>query len=69
MAVAYNASEIVFYFDGVQVGTSATSGSGTYFQINVGATETNTAFYNGPIRAAAIYATKLTNAQLAALTT
>ncbi len=69
MAVAYNASEIVFYFDGVPVGTSATSGSGTYFQINVGSTETNTAFYNGPIRAAAIYATKLTNAQLQALTT
>jgi len=69
MAVAYNASEIVFYFDGVQVGTSATSGSGTYFQINVGSTETNTAFYGGPIRSAAIYTTKLTNAQLQALTT
>jgi len=69
MAVAYNASEIIFYFDGVQVGTSATSGSGTYFQINVGSTETNTAFYNGPIRSAAIYTTKLTNDQLAALTT
>jgi len=69
MAVAYNASEIVFYFDGVQVGTSATSGSGTYFQINVGSTETNTAFYGGPIRSAAIYTTKLTNAELAALTT
>jgi hypothetical protein len=69
MAVAYNASEIVFYFDGVPVGTSATSGSGTYFQINLGSTETNTAFYGGLIRSAAIYTTKLTNAELAALTT
>jgi hypothetical protein len=69
MAVAYNASEIVFYFDGVQVGTSATSGSGTYNQINVGATETNTFFYNGPIRSVALYTTKLTNDQLIALTT
>ena len=71
MAVAYNASEIVFYFDGVQVGTSATSGSGTYFQINVGSTEASTTSFqfNDRIRAAAIYATKLTNAQLAALTT
>lgn len=69
MAVAYNASEIVFYFDGVQVGTSATSGSGTYNQINVGATEINTFFYNGPIRSVALYTTKLTNAQLQALTT
>ena len=69
MAVSYNASEIIFYFDGVQVGTSATSGSGTYFQINVGSTETNTAFYGGPIRSAALYTTRLTDAQLQALTT
>ncbi len=69
IAIGYTGSEIVFYINGALIGTSATSGSGTYSRVDLGQTEAGIAQLNDRIRAAALYTTRLSNAQLQFLTT
>jgi hypothetical protein len=69
IAIAYTNAEIVFYINGSLIGTSATSGSGTYNRIDLGQTEANAAQFNDRISAAAIYTERLPNSELAQLTT
>jgi hypothetical protein len=76
IAVVYGSSNFTAYLNGVQIG-SATPTAGTFptnllTQFNVGSrisAGVRGAFLNDRIRAAAIYTTRLTNAELAALTT
>jgi hypothetical protein len=69
LALAYKQNDFAFYVNGTQVGTS-NSGNviGDYSLIRIGNFDTSL-FFNDRIRAAALYTTRLTNAQLQALTT
>jgi hypothetical protein len=69
LALAYKQNDFAFYVNGTQVGTS-NSGNviGDYSLIRIGNFDTSL-FFNDRIRAAALYTTRLTNAELAALTT
>jgi hypothetical protein len=71
VAVAYANNDFAFYVNGAQIATSTASLSFTdsLAAINLGAFASNTAVINDRIRAAAIYPTRLSNAELAALTT
>jgi hypothetical protein len=69
IAVGYSATEIVYYINGVLIGTSATSGSGTYNRINVGETEANAFQFNDGISQAILFKTRLSNTELAQITT
>ena len=72
VAIAYgNNQDAVLYVNGQSVIT-ATGTSGYVFDfknLTIGATNTNSSVWNDRIRAVALYTTRLTNAQLAALTT
>jgi hypothetical protein len=69
LALAYASGDFAFYVNGTQVGTSSTGGViGGYTSIRFGNFDTSL-FFNDRIRAAALYTERLTNAQLAALTT
>jgi len=71
IAVAYANNDIAFFVDGVLVGTDTSATIPACSQIFLGkiGTSSSTNFMNDRIRAAALYTTRLTNAQLAALTT
>jgi hypothetical protein len=69
IAIAYTNAEIVFYINGSLIGTSATSGADTYNRVDLGQTEANAAQFNDRISAAAIYTERLSNSELAQLTT
>ena len=67
IAAAYKENDFVFYVNGVQVGTDTSGSVPTTSQIRF--TEANgTNPYVGNIKSAALWKTRLTNAQLAALT-
>jgi hypothetical protein len=68
LALAYKQNDFAFYVNGTQVGTS-NSGNviGDYSLIRIGNFDTSL-FFNDRIRAAALYTTRLTNAELAAMT-
>jgi hypothetical protein len=76
IAVVYGSSNFTAYLNGVQIG-SATPTAGTFptnllTQFNIGSrisAGVRGAFLNDRIRSAALYTTRLTNAELAALTT
>jgi hypothetical protein len=76
IAVVYSSSNFTAYLNGVQIG-SATPTAGTFptnllTQFNIGSrisAGVRGAFLNDRIRSAALYTTRLTNAELAALTT
>ena len=70
IAVGYAANDVVFYVDGVLVGSDNTANIPACSQVFLGKIETSasTNFLNDRIRAAAIYPNRLTNAQLATLT-
>jgi hypothetical protein len=69
LALAYKQNDFAFYVNGTQVGTS-NSGNviGDYSLIRIGNFDTSL-FFNDRIRAAALYTTRLTDAELQALTT
>ena len=69
LALAYASGDFAFYVNGTQVVTSSTGGViGGYTSVRLGNFDTSL-FFNDRIRAAALYTTRLTNAELAALTT
>jgi len=71
IAVAYANNDIAFFVDGVLAGTDTSATIPACSQIFLGkiGTSSSTNFMNDRIRAAALYTTRLTNAQLQALTT
>ena len=72
IAGAYKANDIVLYVNGVQIGTdtSATIPTCTALQIGVyPASPTANFQYNGKVNQAILFPTRLTNAELASLTT
>ncbi len=71
IAVAYKTGESALYINGVQIGTSSTAFSFTaaLTQININPTGFFEGIGNQRISAPALYTTRLTNAQLQALTT
>jgi hypothetical protein len=71
IAVGYAANDVVFYVDGVLVSGDITANIPACSQVFLGKIETSasTNFINDRIRAAALYTTRLTNAELATLTT
>ena len=72
MAVAYKSGDTAFFINGVQVATTnaATFTMNTLTHIYLGSNASGTARrLNDRIRAAALYTTRLTNAELATLTT
>jgi hypothetical protein len=68
VAVAYNSAGFVVYVNGTSYGTETTATAGTKSVINLGSTQALANFLNDRIRAAAIYTTRLSNTDLAALT-
>jgi hypothetical protein len=71
IAVAYATNDYVLYINGVQIGTDTTALVPACSSIFLGTLETGSGLssLNDRIRAAALYNTRLTNAELAALTT
>jgi hypothetical protein len=71
IAVAYKTGESALYINGVQIGTSSTAFSFTaaLTQININPTAFFEGIGNQRIRSLSLYTTRLTNAELAALTT
>jgi len=70
LAIAYKSLDTAFYVNGVQITnvlTNLSFGSINFSDVLLGSADTN--FFNDRIRSAAIYTTRLTDAQLAALTT
>jgi len=70
IAIAYANGDFAFYVNGVQRGTStaALSFTESLAAIRIGSVNDSTAFLNDRIRAAALYPTRLTNSQLASMT-
>ena len=71
IAIGYKQDDFAVYVNGSQTGTDNTGGVPACNQIFIGKIETTatTNQFNDRIRSAALYTTRLTNAQLAALTT
>jgi len=71
IAIGYKQNDFAVYVNGSQTGTDNTGGVPACNQIFIGKTETTATNnqFNDRIRAAALYTTRLTNAELAALTT
>ena len=71
IAAAYANNDFVLYINGAQIGTNNTALSPACSNVYLGSIESGagTSALNDRIRAAALYTTRLTNAELAALTT
>lgn len=69
LAIAYANNDIVFYMNGVQIGTDTSATIPACNRVNLGSSQGNIAQVNDPISAAAIYTSRLSNAQLESLTT
>jgi hypothetical protein len=71
VAFAYSSGNSALFINGVQIGSNAlqTFTFGAMGKINIGSRFDDTQIINDRIRAAAIYPTRLTNAQLSSLTT
>jgi hypothetical protein len=68
IAAAYESNSFALYVDGVSVATASSGTIPACTNVNLG-NENGIALFNNRIRAAALYPTRLTNSQLAALTT
>jgi hypothetical protein len=68
IALAYALNDVAFYVNGVQIGTDLSATIPALSQVNLGCAVGGVAQLNDRIRAAAIYPTRLSNAELAALT-
>jgi hypothetical protein len=70
VAVAYKSGDTTMYINGAQVGTTQTQtfAFSSLTKINIGSNRQDGAQFNDRIRAAAIYTTRLSNTELAALT-
>jgi hypothetical protein len=71
IAIAYKSGDTALFVNGVQAGSTNTDTftMGSIFKLNVGSNRAEATQFNDRIRSAALYTTRLTNAQLAALTT
>jgi len=71
VAFAYKSGSFAVYVDGVQVGTSAATYTNgiTYGEVRIGGFDASTANMSGGISKVLLFKTRLTNAQLAELTT
>jgi molybdopterin-binding protein len=69
-ALTYASGDFAFYVNGTQIGTDSSGGVPASTSVFLGKIETSasTNFLNDRIRAAALYTTRLSNAQLAELT-
>jgi hypothetical protein len=68
LAMGYANNDVVFYMNGVQIGTDNSASIPACSQVNLGSSQGNLAQINDRIRAAAIYTTRLSNTELASLT-
>ena len=71
IAIAYKSGDTALFVNGVQAGSTNTDTftMGSIFKLNVGSNRAEATQFNDRIRAVALYTTRLTNDQLAALTT
>jgi hypothetical protein len=70
IAIAYKTGDSAVYLNGTQIGTSASTGAFAVAPSQIGIGSTSTAdFFNDRIELATVFPTRLTNAQLATLTT
>jgi hypothetical protein len=70
IAIAYKTGDSAVYLNGTQIGTSASTGAFAVAPSQIGIGSTSTAdFFNDRIELATVFQTRLTNAQLATLTT
>jgi len=70
IAIAYKTGDSAVYLNGTQIGTSANTGAFAVAPSQIGIGSTSTAdFFNDRIKLATVFPTRLTNAQLATLTT
>jgi hypothetical protein len=69
IAVGYAANDFVLYVNGTQIGTDTSVAVPATSQINLGSSFSSTLQFNDRIRAAAIGMTRISNAELAAMTT
>jgi hypothetical protein len=71
VAFAYSSGNSALFINGVQIGSTAlqTFTFGAMGKINIGSRFDDTQIINDRIRAAALYTTRLSNAQLQSLTT
>jgi hypothetical protein len=71
VAVAYKSGDTTMYINGAQVGTTQTQTFtfSSLTKINIGSSRSDAQAFNDRIRSLALYTTRLTNAELAALTT
>jgi hypothetical protein len=68
LAIGYANNDVVFYMNGVQIGTDNSASIPACSQVNLGSSQGNLAQINDRIRAAAIGMTRISNAELAAMT-
>jgi len=70
IAIAYKTGDSAVYLNGTQIGTSASTGAFAVAPSQIGIGSSSTAdFFNDRIELATLFQTRLTNAQLATLTT
>jgi hypothetical protein len=71
IAIAYKSGDTALFVNGVQAGSTNTDTftMGSVFKLNVGSNRAEATQFNDRIRAAALYTTRLTDSELAALTT
>jgi hypothetical protein len=69
IALAYKANDFALYKNGVQVGTDSSGSVPALNKLTLGATQSGTAPMTGVFNQAVIFPTRLTNAELASLTT
>jgi hypothetical protein len=69
MALGYKTDDYCFALNGTAYANTASRGVPACNKIGLGTSATDGAFLNDRIRASAIFPTRLTNAQLQALTT
>ena len=70
IAIGYALNNVAFFVNGLQVGATDTSATiPACSAINIGASAAGGSFFNDRIRSVALYTTRLTNQELATLTT
>jgi len=69
MALGYKANDYCFALNGITYASAASRAVPACSRLGLGTTATQSAFFNDRIRAAALYTTRLTNEELATLTT
>ena len=69
LAMAYKNNDIVFYVNGIQIGTDTSATIPTCSKVDLGHNQGGASQFNDGINNATVFQTRLTNAQLATLTT